>query len=563
MAEVFIKDDRGERSTGIDTKDLALRKIDRPEIDGNVHAFSIGHILKRDDAVTTKQMDVYYNQYGVRSGDTLKPPYTLSVLARMPMVSDILKQCVNAYKTNIVGLGFQFTKADHLKDEDEDTAEMQDEQRMLHELFNYPNYSQDFTKLAEELLDDKYTIGYWCMEVVRNRAGEIAELYRLPASSMRMTIPDEEFTEFTQPILGEDGTYIEKIRMNRFKRWVQYYGYGQKVHFKEFGDPREISSESGKEVPGGDATEVISSQEMNSYSPYGVPLWMGCFLGMIGARKSEEVNMDFFDNKTIPPMVITVSGGILTKNAINAIKEVLDTEVRGSENFHKSLVLEAKPLSASTIEGEKIAPVKIDVKPLTEYIQDDATFKEYRKDNRSNVRSAFRLPPIYTGNSDDYTRATALESIKVTENQVFIPLRNSFESLLNRTILADMRINTLRIKFNGVKMSDDADILRAIGSVKEAAPIGIVQDAITDMLGRTRLKIDEDMYKIPMSLVNSTRALLPESAQQQQMQPDVPNNNNNNDEEDNLEKITKRLYELKRRIVKKIVDEGRNKDVPY
>ena len=41
------------------------------------------------------------------------------------------------------------------------------------------------------------------------------------------------------------------------------------------------------------------------------------------------------------------------------------------------------------------------------------------KNNRDKIRSAFRLHPIYTGESQDYTRATADTARQVTEEQVF------------------------------------------------------------------------------------------------------------------------------------------------
>lgn len=72
--------------------------------------------------------------------------------------------------------------------------------------------------------------------------------------------------------------------------------------------------------------------------------------------------------------------------------------LEGVENSHKFLLLEAEGIAkGKNIHGdEEIVPVKVDIKSLAEILQEDALFLEYDQKSRDKIRSAFRLPPIYT-----------------------------------------------------------------------------------------------------------------------------------------------------------------------
>lgn len=473
----------------------------------NVHVFKA--VNPNGKAVESNVVDPFIKLYGggmTQTGESglmiIEPPYNLATLAQMPTISNMTQRCIESYITNIESFGYQFTKAASVADDVAESPEMKTEAAALHSLFDFCNADQSFTMLRGSLRRDVESTGNAYMEVVRTRIGSIAELHRLPAYSCRLTTTDSDATPFTQQVRNQDGVYEEKQRVKKFRRYVQFYGYGQAIYFKEFGDPRPISRIDGKvDKSAPQASELIHFKNETCYGHYGLPRYIPAFLAIMGSRKAEEVNLLFFDNKTIPPMVICVSGGSLTTESMDMIVDTFEKELKGIDNFHKTLVIEAVPHSGSVIEGEKLSPVKIDIKPLTQHIQKDATFQLYRKENADDIRKNYRLPPILVGASDDYSRATALESIKVAENQVFGSLRREFDGVINRNIFADMQINTLDFESIGVKMSDSIELLKAIGAVKEAAPIGTIMDAIQDALGLPKLQIDEELYKIPMSML--------------------------------------------------------------
>jgi len=479
-----------------------------------VSAHFFGRVLKAEGSSGSKIEDPFQNLYGTAAPDKLvAPPYNPLTLAQMVEISGPLNALITAMETNVEGFGWDLVKAPHVRDDpnfSEDNAEAKKEKYTLEALFNYCNPDEDFTKLRKRLRRDLEGTGFAGIEIVRNRGGEIAEFYIIPSYTLRMSYPDEEFTEFTQMVRDENGRYIERKSKKKFRRFAQQLSGDKKVWFKEFGDPRDINCNTGKV---GDsisednrANELLFFKLPCAYSPYGLPRWMGHIMGIFGSRKAEEINFLFFDNKTIPPLVITVSGGALTSESMTKLQDIFEKELKGVDNFHKALVIEASPANVGLIEGEKVSPVKIDVKPLTQFIQDDGLFMDYRKENTKDLSASFRLPPIYSGRSDDYTRATAMEAARVAEEQVFEPERREFDYVINRHIFSNLRINYWNFKTLGGKTTDDGEVVDAMSKVKEAIPIGVIVEAVAELTNTPVGEIPEEYYKIPLGLLSQIGA---------------------------------------------------------
>src|SRR5262249_34330545 len=110
---------------------------------------------------------------------------------------------------------------------------------------------------------------------------------------------------------------------------------------------------------------------------------------------------------------------------------------KGKKNFHKILIIEAEPASKAT---ENAGRFKIELKPLTQAIQQDALFQKYDERNDDKVGQQFRVPRILRGDTRDFNRATADAALSFAEMQVFQPERESFDSRMNKTLLGDMQI---------------------------------------------------------------------------------------------------------------------------
>ncbi len=473
---------------------------------------TMGFVEKATGATpTSNKLDFFTNKYGGTDG-IIQPPYDPATLAKLVEMSEILRPCIEAMATNVDGFGWQLVQPAHLKGkEDAESKEAQAEHEKLRQLFEYPNAQQDLVGLRYELRDDLETDGNGYMEIVRNGAGDIAELHRVPSATMRITTPDKVATEYEQAILDQNGKYIKVPRRTRFRRYVQIAADGfDKVYFKQFGDPRMISSKNGKETENPDdaATEIIAFARPVSYSVYGVPAWVGNIMGVLGSRKAEEVNYLYFDNKGIPPMVVMVSGGTLTDESFKKVNEVLNKEIKGLENFHKTLVIEAVPHTVGELE-EKATPVRIELKPLTQFMQKDALFGNYREKITKAIIGGFRMSGIFIGRSDDYTRATAREATRVMEEQVFDPKRRAFDGVINRTLLADMEINYWRFESLGAKTSDDVAIVEAMSKVKEALPVAWFMEAVAAMRNVPVGDIPEEYHEMTLGSLIVGQAAVP------------------------------------------------------
>ena len=218
------------------------------------------------------------------------------------------------------------------------------------------------------------------------------------------------------------------------------------MYFKEFGDPRLINARTGQvdenaKLP---ATEIIHFKLYCPYSPYGVPRWIGNWLAVEGSRQAEEVNYEYFENNTVPPMALLVAG-TLDDKVVERIEDFINDEMKGRKSFNKILVIEASPFNAE-LPGTSSSKVSVQFVPLSDAQQKDSLFDNYDKTNREKIRSSFRLPPIFVGLTSDYTRATARESREVAEEQVFGPERADHDFVINRLLFPAMGVRYWKYK---------------------------------------------------------------------------------------------------------------------
>jgi capsid portal protein len=218
------------------------------------------------------------------------------------------------------------------------------------------------------------------------------------------------------------------------------------VYFKEFGDPRLIDSYTGQvddntKFP---ATEIIHFKLYCPYSPYGVPRWIGNWLAVEGSRQAEEVNYEYFENNTVPPMALLVNGATLNDDVVSRIEDFINDEMKGRKSFNKMLIIEATTDSEGPLMKPGIPTVRF--QSLSDAQQKDSLFDNYDKTNREKIRSSFRLPPIFVGLTSDYTRATARESREVAEEQVFGPERADHDFVINRLLFPAMGVRYWKYK---------------------------------------------------------------------------------------------------------------------
>lgn len=443
----------------------------------------------------------------------LQPPYDLEVLSVIPEISSILPQCIEAMKQNVEGYGYSLISKVKELDETQ-KKEFENEKDMVDEFFDNISYEYDFTSLRKLIRQDYEIFGNAYIEIIRNNKGEISGFEYVPAISVFATLKDSEYTEYEVKRHNKrTGDIITEKRRKQFRRYIQV-SMGQQIYFKEYQDPRKIDAKTGKVIDEEtykqyravgeevkEATEIYHFKMTNTAKAYGVPRWIGVLLPILGNRAAEQINYDYFDNKAVPPLALLVEGGEFTKDTIDRIETYVDTNLKGRNNFHKILILEALDQQAK-LEGTQ-DKTKISIKELSQV--KEGQFLEYIEKNDKKIRSAFRLPPLYIGLSDDYTRATAAESREIAEEQVFQPERAMWDDFINKKILPYLGIKYVRFKTNASpkqEIFDYKDLLKVFNEVGlTPREIRKLIDSLTDIELEDYGKDDSNKWlDIPMPL---------------------------------------------------------------
>jgi PBSX family phage portal protein len=472
----------------------------------------------------------------------IAPPYDPEVLYHLVEHSNALRQNIDAYATNIDGCGHRFEPAFDLDADDTDArvadalalelaaavhddgeslgeptadavaarrAELtrlaRKERARLDAFFDSCSPDHSFVELRRRTRQDLETNGNAWWEVLRNTRGEIARLIYVPSHTVRMLPLDPEPVEVTEHVRVSSVT-TEAIRTRRrMRRYVQVLG-GASVYFKALGDPRVLSRTTGAvfgdlaalrraDANDGAATELLHFAIHWPRSAYGVPRWVGALLAVMGSRQMEEVNYLYFENKSVPPLALLVSGGRLTESAVPRIERFIEENLKGKNAFHRILILEADG-------GSGDSKATIELRPLTSAQQQDALFQDYDERNIDKVGSAFRLPRLLRGDTRDFNRATADAALRFAEDQVFQPERDEFDYQMNRRLLPEMGIRFWRFR-SQTPVTRDPERMSVM--VEKLVRVGVLTPEegrvlAGDIFNREFRRIGDDWTKRPITL---------------------------------------------------------------
>ncbi|GIN71143.1 hypothetical protein J14TS2_16180 [Bacillus sp. J14TS2] len=460
-------------------------------------------VIKASVSHTTQQLykDDFSNQYG----DIIAPPYNLKELKMIGEYSSILQQCVDAYKTNIIEFGIEPSyKIDVNSEEIEEEVRRHAEAEWtrLDEFVRYLNLDESPETILGYAFDDREKTGNGYLEIIRDGTGAPVGIEYVDSQFMRVCKKTvEEEIEYT---ILENGHEKKVNRWKRFRKYVQLVD-DKKVFFKEYGDPRIMNSATGKfddNTPDNLQATEIYHMKIGS-GTYGKPRWIGNLISLYGARKAEELNLTYFTNGRHIPAAITVSNGKLDDSSYKALQDYMD-DLTGSDNAHKFLLLEAEGIIEEKVMNgdEKITPAKVEIKSLAEILQQDALFLEYDERTRQKIRSSFRLPPLYTGEAQEFSRATADTARKVTEEQVFQPERKALSRALNTLFLEPLGFKHVRLSVKGADFHDPVEIAEVLEPFIQAGSVAPndLRDLLSKVLGK-RIDAFPDEYNVPIQVL--------------------------------------------------------------
>lgn len=469
----------------------------------------------------------------------LLPPYEPEDLLFQIEHCDALRPNVEAMAVNIDGYGHRIEAAIDLKSKNSDdligdaliarmdhngqevrepTAEeiatersrlslqIRREKARLESFIQSASHEGSFVSLRRRLRFDRESQGNAYAEILRNGKGEIARFRYVPAYLCRLLPVEQRFTEVTEyeqiSAIEAEAVQIER----KLRRLIQMDEVsGDFIYFREVGDPRTLSMRTGRyyrdeeelRLDEGEearpATELLHWRIDWPKSPYGVPRWIAATPQIKGKRAAAEVNYFLFDNKSVPPLAIFVSGGKLAEGSIERIEKYLE-ELKGRDNWSKILLIEAESDNAGN------AP-KIEIHRLSKEITEDGLFLKYDAHCSLTIGGQWRIPRILRGDTEDFNRATAEAALQMAEDLVFAPERNEFDDWMNREILPSLGIFAVRFRSLTPISKNPERIAQQIERLSKAGAI-LPRDArelAEDVFNKQFVPISEDWQDRPIA----------------------------------------------------------------
>lgn len=448
--------------------------------------------LRKKTAVEKRRSLKFKKQGGVeeqRDLTLLSPPYDMTTLKSISEISDILQQCIEAYVQNIVGFGMD---VQYNVDDNNETPEMKSEWTRLQELLEGLSIERPAKEVLEEVTRNMEQCGNAYMEVIRNGAGEVVGIDSI--------LPEYMTASKLNRVVLDDGTTL-KVRYYRYQDNADDSARNQGIWFKTYQDPTPLNINGSVAKDGeGTATEVIHFKIGDFIKPYGIPRYIGPLIKILGNRKADELNYRYFTQGRHVPLAITLENAQLTPESEASLQGYANA-IGGEENQHKFLLLEAEKVSpADEMLGmdDKYKPA-IRIEKLADILQKDALFLEYDQSTINAVLSAFRLPPVYVGLSQDYNRATVETAKELTEEQVFQPRRESIAWRINQLFVEyDFQYAEVYLKSSNLtNMEDIKAILDPAINAKAVAPNDL-RDLLSKVLNKPLEPFDGDEYNYPM-----------------------------------------------------------------
>jgi len=306
--------------------------------------------------------------------------------------------CVRQIAKDVTGQGYVIKLRKNVKEGDEAVK------KAIEDFLSDPNTDEASTEdVLEHLIIDWGSTGWLCMEVGWGDDGTPDALYQLPAHTVKV---------------HKDGNKYCQTRANKY-RW-----------FRKFGYEEYVNSETGEEA--GDIPEEKRAHDLifyrNYYAQsdwYGAPNVLpsvGAIEGLVGIR---DYNLAFFNNYGIPAAVITLEGKWKKEHA-KIISDFVDTEIKASNNAHKTIVINPP-------EGGKITwtPLVVEVK--------EGHFKLYFKQLRDEVLVCYRMPPYRIGIIEigSLGGSTAAESTRIYIDSIVKPLQRVLNHIMTQKIIKD------------------------------------------------------------------------------------------------------------------------------
>jgi capsid portal protein len=220
----------------------------------------------------------------------------------------------------------------------------------------------------------------------------------------------------------------------------------------------------------------------------------------LGRHYASYVNYRLIKKGGIPQVIVTVNGGTLTDESYNDLMAAFDEWASTTDTWTNVAVLESVPESMGL---EDKGSAKIEIKYMSDSRKEDLMFDKHSGGVVNNVRNSFRLTPMYTGSTDDVNRATAMSSMRITEQQVFNPEREAFDEVMGWVFRDGLGITLWKYVSNGPKITGDDEFRRGFDYFAKwgALTINEAVALCNTSMGLEMSKFEDDWANYPIPIV--------------------------------------------------------------
>lgn len=331
---------------------------------------------------------------------------------------------------------------------------------------------------------------YW--EIMRDTSGRVARFQWLPSVSVRATPQGSKQIAATKTVRDSLLGWEDTAQIRRFRKYVQlrHQGHVRGNHesghiaawFKEFGDPRIMSRETGKyyasleslQQAEGDgergvplarpATEVLHFRVLfGGSSVYGKPRHSGIYPGLVGSRDLDEENLRIVGDEAVPAMMILVSGGIVGAKSYERLKSQIENRKKGRKGI---MIVEAVSTGKGAGMVHPQQQPNLSIERLSKEQKTDMLFQKYDLRNEDKADGIWRIPKLALGKAEGQTNKAAVTATKqFVEDQVYAPKRADRDEIIQQNILANLDIRTWNYETQSTEPRDPqtrAEILKLL-----------------------------------------------------------------------------------------------------
>ncbi|MDB2286684.1 phage portal protein [Halorubrum ezzemoulense] len=388
---------------------------------------TLGNQSTMSKAEETTQLDERHIATDVGRG--IQPPYNPETLAAFQELNETHQACVRKKARYEAGYGFDIVphpSADEPNEDDEGYLSVRD--------FWYGSDSRwqigpEGTAMStpEEVLElgrqDYHGIGWTSLEILVEGDGTPIGLAHVPAATVRVRKATVDEREDGDDVIESGHGYVQ-IRQGR-RRYFGEAGdrYGDDPTFvdKETGDVASDASD----LPNGPANELIFIPNPSPLSLYyGIPDWVAAMQTMGADQAAKEWNHDVFDNLGVPFYVIKVTGGTLTEDSKQELRELMDN-LKGSR--YRTALLEVEEFKKNELDD---SDVEIELVPVGSREDLDMEFQAFRERNEHEIAKVHEVPPILINVTSTSNRSNSEAQVQEFANDIIAPEQAKFESRL-------------------------------------------------------------------------------------------------------------------------------------